>query len=125
MTGERTFSRGGSFEGFKRQPALLDSAGNYFERPKPQYAEKSVSDFVHARDFGALGDGIHDDTQALQSAILGSVGKVLFIDAGSYILTGTVMIPPGAKIVGETWSQLVAKGSFFEDARYVHCKSQP
>jgi hypothetical protein len=45
--------------------------------------------------------------------------KFLLVDAGSYILTSTVTIPSGAKIVGETWSQLVSSGSYFSDARYV------
>jgi hypothetical protein len=42
-----------------------------------------------------------------------SQGKILFIDSGSYILTSTVTVPQGTKIVGETWSQLVASGSYF------------
>jgi hypothetical protein len=41
----------------------------------------------------------------------------LFVDAGSYIITSTVTIPGGSKIVGETWSQLVAAGSYFGDAK--------
>lgn len=115
--GNRTFSNGGSFATFQRQRNLLDSAGNYFERAKPQYADCTASDFVHVKDFGAKGDGVTDDTKAVQSALYGSQGKILFVDAGSYILTSTVTIPPGCKIVGETWSQLVAKGSFFNDGR--------
>jgi len=40
------------------------------------------------------------------------------VDAGSYILTDTLTIPNGAKIVGEAWSQLVAFGEKFQDAKY-------
>jgi len=40
----------------------------------------------------------------------------LFVDAGSYILTSTINVPAGSRIVGETWSQLVAHGSYFQDA---------
>ncbi len=39
----------------------------------------------------------------------------MFIDAGSYILTDTIHIPSGSKIVGQAWSQLVASGSKFQD----------
>ena len=74
---------------------------------------------MYVKDFGATGDGSTDDTAAFQSALYASLGKILFVDAGSYILTSTVTIPSGAKIVGETWSQLVASGSYFSDARYV------
>ncbi|KAE9372961.1 glycoside hydrolase family 55 protein [Stipitochalara longipes BDJ] len=115
-TSARTFSKGGKIGSYRRQFSLLDSKGAYFERPKPQYEDQDVSSFVHVKDLGAKGDGSTDDTAAFQSALYSSLGKILFVDAGSYILTSTVTIPSGAKIVGETWSQLVASGSYFSDA---------
>jgi len=75
-----------------------------------------VGDFLHVKDFGATGDGQTDDSDALQRAIYASQGKILFVDAGSYILTKTVVVPAGVKIVGETCSQLVASGPAFPDA---------
>ena len=116
-TTARTFSQGGKVGNYMRHSTLLDSKGAYFERPKPQYEDRAVSDFIHVKDMGALGDGVTDDTAAFQRALYASLGKVLFVDAGSYILTSTILIPAGSKIVGETWSQLVASGSFFENAR--------
>ncbi|KAK0103224.1 hypothetical protein ONS95_005259 [Cadophora gregata] len=101
---------------FRRVPELLDSKGAYFERARPQYQDRPVGDFVHAKNFGAKGDGKTDDTAALQRALYESQGKILVLDAGSYILTGTVVVPLGCKIVGETWSQLMASGSYFQDA---------
>lgn len=115
-TTARAFSEGGKVGDYRRHKGLLDSTGAYFERAKPQYEDRPVGDFVHVRDYGATGDGSTDDTAAFQSAIYGSLGKILFVDAGSYILTSTIIIPDGAKIVGETWSQLVASGSYFQDA---------
>jgi hypothetical protein len=115
-TTARAFSEGGKVGDYRRHTALLDSAGAYFERAKPQYEDRTVDDFVHVRDYGATGDGSTDDTAAFQSAIYGSLGKILFVDAGSYILTSTIIIPDGAKIVGETWSQLVASGAYFQNA---------
>lgn len=115
--GTRQFSTGGKDNaGFHRQRVLLDSNGAYLERSKPQYEDRGVGDFVHVKDFGAKGDGSSDDTAAFQSALYASQGKILFIDAGSYILTSTVVVPPGSKIVGEAWSQLVASGAYFSDA---------
>jgi len=65
-----------------------------------------------------IGDGVADDTAAFQNVMnqYANTDKVIFIDAGSYILTDTITIPPGAKIVGECWAQLVAMGSKFNDA---------
>ena len=114
--GKGTFSKGGKVGAFRRHPDLLDSRGAYFERAKPQYEGRPVGDFVHVKDFGARGDGTTDDTAAFQRALYESQGRILFVDAGSYILTSTVTVPVGSKIVGETWSQLVASGPFFENA---------
>lgn len=44
--------------------------------------------------------------------------NIIFVDAGSYILTETITIPAGAKIVGEGWPQLVAFGPKFQDEKW-------
>jgi hypothetical protein len=113
---DRKFTTGEKVGSFRRHSTLVDNDGAYFERAKPQYEDRSVGDFIHVKDLGAKGDGKTDDTAAFQAALYSSLGKILFVDAGSYILTSTVTVPSGAKIVGETWSQLVASGSYFEDA---------
>jgi len=113
----RSFSHGGKVGEFRRHQSLLDSQGSYFERPRPQYEDQDVSTFLHTKDLGCKGDGSTDDTAAFQAAVLSSVGKILFVDAGSYILTSTINVPSDVKIVGETWSQLVASGAYFSDAR--------
>lgn len=115
----RSFSKGGKIGNYRRHSTLLDNQGNYFERARPQYEDQAVSSFVHTKDLGCAGDGSTDDTAAFQAALYASLGKILFVDAGTYILTSTITIPSGAKIVGETWSQLAATGSYFSDARYV------
>ncbi|OAX78349.1 hypothetical protein ACJ72_07345, partial [Emergomyces africanus] len=88
----------------------------YFERPKPQYEDIDASNFVHMKDY-AKGDGVTDDTEAFQRVLCQFSGghNIIFIDAGSYILTDTITIPAGIKIVGEAWPQLVAFGSKFQD----------
>lgn len=101
---------------YRRDSRLVDSSGNYFERPKPQYEDRAISSFVHIKDFSAVGDGVTDDTAAVQTALYASQGKILSVDAGSYILTDTVVVPAGVKIVGETWSQFVAFGPAFSNA---------
>lgn len=114
----RSFSTGGKIGSYRREWGLLDNTSAYFERPKPQYEDRPAGDFLHVKDFGALGDGQTDDSDALQTALYASQGKILFIDAGSYILTKTVVVPTGVRVVGETWSQLVASGPGFTDATH-------
>ncbi|KAH6845713.1 pectate lyase superfamily protein-domain-containing protein [Chaetomium sp. MPI-CAGE-AT-0009] len=112
----RSFSMGGKVGRYRRDSGLVDASGSYFERPKPQYEDRAIGDFIHIKDFGAVGDGVTDDTAAVQTALYSSQGKILFVDAGSYILTDTVVVPAGVKMVGETWSQFVAFGPAFSDA---------
>ncbi|KAI0457369.1 pectate lyase superfamily protein-domain-containing protein [Xylaria acuta] len=109
---------------YTRERTLLGSSvaglqvAPYFERKRNQYTDKSAADFVHLKDEGAKGDGSTDDTAAVQNAFnkYGDGSKVIYVDAGTYILTDTVTIPKDAKIVGETWSQFAANGNKFSDA---------
>ncbi|KAK3934568.1 glucan 1,3-beta-glucosidase [Diplogelasinospora grovesii] len=88
----------------------------YFERAREQYTSNTADDFVHLKDLGAVGDGVTDDTAAVQAAFTKYAGsKIIFADAGVYLLTSTVVIPAGTKIAGETWTQFAATGSNFGD----------
>ncbi|KAJ3508027.1 hypothetical protein NLJ89_g5977 [Agrocybe chaxingu] len=87
-----------------QSPSLLDHSGRIFGRTHPQYANYAPSQFVSVRDYGAKGDGITDDTAAIK-AILGRFAgcKIIFFDAGTYIVTSTITIPAGTHVVGEAW----------------------
>jgi len=97
------------------RPSVLLSGNKYYTRSKPQYENLAASSFVSVRSSGARGDASTDDTAALQNAInsAASAGKVLFIDYGIYKVTSTITIPPGSKIVGETYPVIMSSGSFF------------
>ncbi|KAG8529692.1 uncharacterized protein KY384_005173 [Bacidia gigantensis] len=99
------------------RPASLLVNGKYYERSKPQYETLPVTSFLSARSSGAKGDGNTDDTTALQNAINSAVtqGKVLFVDAGTYVVRKTILIPAGSKIVGESYSVILSSGTFFSD----------
>jgi len=99
------------------RPEWLLVNGRYYARSKPQYESEPVSSFVSLRSFGARGDAAADDTAALQSAIDSAVAnnKILFIDYGLYRVTSTIRIPPGARIVGESYPVILSAGGFFND----------
>lgn len=99
------------------RPASLLSNGVFYQRSKPQYGEYGVDAFVSARSLGAKGDGNTDDTVALQNAIYAAVSlrKILFIDAGGYVVTSTIYIPAGSRIVGESYPVIFGTGAFFSD----------
>lgn len=106
----------GTVNAFPR-PASLLHGSNYYTRSKPQYQNLAVSQFSSVRTAGARGDGVTDDSATIQSIINSATaaGKVVYFDAGLYKVTTTISIPPGAKIVGETYPVIMGSGSFFSD----------
>ncbi|CDO72902.1 Glycoside Hydrolase Family 55 protein [Trametes cinnabarina] len=96
--------------------SLLDSAGRIFGKMHPQYEDYAVDQFVSVRDQGAKGDGTTDDTAALQAVFDKFSGcKIIFIDAGTYLVSNTLTIPAGTQVVGEAWSVILGSGSAFQD----------
>ncbi|TPX15415.1 uncharacterized protein E0L32_004395 [Thyridium curvatum] len=97
------------------RPGSLTSGTDFYERSKPQYEKLPVSQFVSVRDAGAKGDGSTDDTAAINKAIAQATaaGKVVFFDWGMYVVTSTVEVPAGARIVGEAYPIIVSSGAFF------------
>ncbi|KAF4994987.1 hypothetical protein FGRMN_5434 [Fusarium graminum] len=102
---------------FPRSQALLDG-DIYYERSKPHYELVPSSSFISAKAKGAYGDASHDDTQALNALFKFTAenGLIAYLDAGYYMVTDTVHIPPNAKIVGEALASIImGTGSNFED----------
>jgi hypothetical protein len=56
------------------------------------------------KDFGAVGDGIKDDTQAFQDALNAAGnrgGGVVFVPEGHYRITGSLVVPTGVTLRGD------------------------
>lgn len=54
---------------------------------------------VNVKDYGAVGDGIANDTQAFQRAVNNANGPV-YVPAGVYSITGVTLLP-GTQLIGE------------------------
>lgn len=91
---------------------LLNAAGNVFTRSKPQYEGEPVSAFKSVKAAGAKGDGVTDDTAAIQ-ALFNSIGAsdIVYFDHGAYVVTSTVKVPKNIRITGEIWPLIMAGGS--------------
>lgn len=68
-----------------------------------------VSDIVSVKDFGAVGDGVHDDTIALKQAF--AAHYQIYIPSGTYRITDTVSIGFGQKIIGAGQSSVIKADS--------------
>lgn len=66
------------------------------------FIARDVLGFVDVRAFGAVGDGVADDTAAIQAAINSEVstGNTVFIPPGTYRITGQLTLRTRSQIVG-------------------------
>lgn len=59
---------------------------------------KTIKDYVTPQMYGAVGDGVTDDTAAFISAL--SSGKAVIVPTGSYLITEKLTIPQGCTFNG-------------------------
>jgi len=77
--------------------------------PVSQSLQNRLDSFAVVTDFGAIGDGITDNTEAINRALFQlycrevnpQVRRSLFFPAGVYLITDTLLIPPYALLCGE------------------------
>ncbi|GJJ08010.1 hypothetical protein Clacol_002217 [Clathrus columnatus] len=97
------------------KPSSLLQGGKIVSRTRPQYQTYSASQIVSVKAQGAKGDGNTDDTAAIQAVLNQFSGcKIIFFDAGTYIVTNTITIPEGTIITGEVWPVIMGSGSNFQ-----------
>jgi len=71
----------------------------------PRTVESKLQDVVSVKDFGAKGDGVTDDTAAIQASLVGypndpSTGRTVFFPEGTYRVTDTITVPDNCELVG-------------------------
>jgi len=62
-------------------------------------AQTKLSESVSVKDFGAVGDGVTDDGEAMQAA--SDASKVVFYPAGEYLTSVPINLPQGSWVEGE------------------------
>jgi len=66
----------------------------------PTDVQSKLRESVSVKDFGAVGDGVADDTAAIQAA-LNSGAKTVYVLAGTYLVSGQLTIPSDVSVIGE------------------------
>jgi len=99
------------------QDNLLDLIESYrFARNEPSITksvfrtlQNKLDDRVNVKDFGAVGNGIVDDTEAFQNALNelfrnvdAEYRKELFVPTGHYRIASPLLIPSYATVIGES-----------------------
>jgi len=87
--------------------------------PVSQSLQSRLDSYAVVTDFGATGDGVTDDTAAINRALFQlycrqintQVRRSLFFPAGTYLITDTILIPPFAQLYGEGPNSSIIKFS--------------
>ncbi len=77
--------------------------------PITQSLQQRLDSYAVVTDFGATGDGVTDDTAAINRALFElycrqvntQIRRSLFFPAGTYVITDTILIPPYCTLYGE------------------------
>lgn len=83
--------------------------GQSIASPITRNLQAKLDDFANVRDYGAKGDGLTDDTEAIIRALtdlfirepIPAVRRVLYFPAGNYLVSNVIKIPPYATLQGE------------------------
>lgn len=105
-----------SYEGNTSATVITGADAN---SPVSRTLQDKLDDFVSLADFGAVGNGVANDTNALQRAIdqiylnsdkaVPSARKKLRFPAGTYLITGTVYIPSYVTLEGDGIDRTIIK----------------
>jgi hypothetical protein len=92
--------------------------------------QAKLQENVSVKDFGAVGDGVTDDTVAIQAACTANLGKTIFFPQGNYLVSSTIdltglrvrLLGEGAAFGSNRGTKLIftaASGDMFNcDANY-------
>lgn len=96
--GDKTEGVTGTYTGKFGSASFETSAPSW----KVKFPDKTVDiakiGAANIRDYGAVGDGIHDDTNAIQRCIDSNRG--IYIPVGTYIITNTITLPSNTTVIG-------------------------
>ena len=74
---------------------------------------------ISAKDFGAVGDGVTDDTKAIQA--WAEHKEIRVLDQGIYLVSKPIVFTPGGEVVGEGGELMLADS--FEGYSLLVCKA--
>lgn len=75
----------------------------------PDFTYPNVSEWVCVDEFGAIGDGVTDSTNAIQKA-MNSGAEVIYFNEGRYVISNEITIPSTVKMINFCYCNMIADG---------------
>jgi polygalacturonase len=89
-------AKGDALIGFRQSNAsgaLVNAVG--------RTVHQKLQETISVKDFGAVGDGVTDDTAAIQSAVNAAGGKALYFPGGTYIVGEIITVLSNSSLYGD------------------------
>ncbi|KAL4778682.1 pectate lyase superfamily protein-domain-containing protein [Aspergillus varians] len=107
----------------QRSSALL-TGGKYFTKSAPTFQEYSAGQVLNIKSVEGrrvYGDGATDDTQNINEILAEHPDcSVIYFPAGTYMVTNTIFVPAGRRIVGDPYATVISGvGAQFRDPAAV------
>ncbi len=104
-----------SLEGSMSAPDFLATGAGATTRT----SHDKFSDMVSIKDFGAIGDGLADDTLAIQQALASH--QSVFVPSGTYLVSSPIILGHRQTMIGSGQSSVIkANGSGFAVIEMIH-----
>jgi glucan 1,3-beta-glucosidase len=85
----------------------------------PTYQQYAASQFINIKSvsgYPVYGDGATDDTANINAILSQYAGcKIIYFPAGTYIVTNTILIPSGSRVIGDAYGSVISAvgGNFY------------
>lgn len=90
-----------------------------------KYAELKLGDTITLKQFGAVGDGATDDTEAINNAVSCARGRLLVVPDGTYVVTSVIKLPSNFHMAGQgASSKFIAASGYAVGADIFRARSQ-
>lgn len=89
-------SLGDAIVGFKQS-----NSSGFFVNAVARTVSNKLQEILSVKDFGAVGDGITDDSSAIINAVAASAGKSLYFPAGAYVVGQPIIVPTNSTLYGD------------------------
>src|SRR5215210_2640456 len=92
-----------------RKGFLLSVVLVFFSLTGCQKRTRQAGEVVSVKDFGAVGNGVADDTAAINAAIVAAEGKTLIVPPGNYMVSSMLSIQTSdVRMVGQAGATIKA-----------------